>query len=299
MAAEPITVTDLNQVGRTTARDPNLPGVFITDNADMTAAVDITYDFTLINQQQQFGIVRALFVDNSSNPSEIEVSVSGSDQFFTIPATSEGYFKIDGVTNSRIRLVSLGGASDIVTVTMYNYDIPGVVWYRTSTSNPTVTIPDGNDVAEGATTAVAYNSSTGAANGTVVGLLKGIFVRVFGNGLQADAAVINPAASASMISLLKGLVSLSLWPATPTVTSVASALANTVIIAANANAKARVLYNASTSAINLSFGGNATTAAQITMQLAAGEKAVIDYYVGAINGAWIAVNGTMQVTEIV
>lgn len=39
-----------------------------------------------------------------------------------------------------------------------------------------VTIADGADVAEGATTAVAYSDATGATAGTVVGLLKGNYV---------------------------------------------------------------------------------------------------------------------------
>jgi len=38
-----------------------------------------------------------------------------------------------------------------------------------------VTIADGADVAEGATTAAAYTDTTGAAAGTVVGLLKGLY----------------------------------------------------------------------------------------------------------------------------
>ena len=41
-----------------------------------------------------------------------------------------------------------------------------------------VTIADGADVAEGATTATAYSDGTGAAAGTVVGLLKGAFVKL-------------------------------------------------------------------------------------------------------------------------
>src|SRR5262249_41669914 len=41
-----------------------------------------------------------------------------------------------------------------------------------------VTVADGADVAEGATTATAYADGTGAAAGTVVGLLKGAFVKL-------------------------------------------------------------------------------------------------------------------------
>lgn len=43
-----------------------------------------------------------------------------------------------------------------------------------------VTIADGADVAEGATTAAAYTDQTGAASGTVVGLLKGVYAALRG-----------------------------------------------------------------------------------------------------------------------
>lgn len=47
-------------------------------------------------------------------------------------------------------------------------------------SGGAVTIADGADVAEGATTAAAYTDQTGAASGTVVGLLKGLYTAVKG-----------------------------------------------------------------------------------------------------------------------
>lgn len=57
-----------------------------------------------------------------------------------------------------------------------------------------VTIADGADVAEGATTATAYVDGTGAAAGTVVGLLKGLYVLiaslVVGVVLKAGSAII-------------------------------------------------------------------------------------------------------------
>lgn len=54
------------------------------------------------------------------------------------------------------------------------------------------TIADGADVAEGATTATAYTDRTGAANGTVVSLLKGLFTGFVGNVASGTADSGNP-----------------------------------------------------------------------------------------------------------
>lgn len=56
-----------------------------------------------------------------------------------------------------------------------------------------VTIADGADIAEGATTATAYTDRTGAAAGTVVSLLKGLFANgITGNVATATADSGNP-----------------------------------------------------------------------------------------------------------
>lgn len=63
-----------------------------------------------------------------------------------------------------------------------------------------VTIADGADVAEGATTATAYTDNTGAAAGTVVGLLKGLF-SIFRTSGSALATVANQSTASEGIGL--------------------------------------------------------------------------------------------------
>ncbi len=60
-----------------------------------------------------------------------------------------------------------------------------------------VTIADGADVAEGATTAAAYTDQTGAASGTVVGLLKGLYAAIRGTLTTSGTVVGNVAAGAT------------------------------------------------------------------------------------------------------
>lgn len=134
------TVTNANLVGRLSVPDPNLPNAFATYNVDFSVAASIEFDFTVINQQQVLGVIKGMFIDNSSNPNEVTVSVSNTDQYFTVPAYAEGVFKIDAQINSRIKLETDGGASDQVTVTFYNREVAPSVWYRYGAINKDIAL---------------------------------------------------------------------------------------------------------------------------------------------------------------
>ena len=138
--AEPITITDLTQAGRLLTPDPNQPRVFVTYNGEFSSAADVTLDFTIVNQQGVFGVPRAIFVDNGSNPSEVEVSVTNTDQYFTVPPFAQGVFKIDAQLQSKINFVTDGGATDKVTITLYNWEVAPSVWYRFGAFNKDVPV---------------------------------------------------------------------------------------------------------------------------------------------------------------
>lgn len=358
--SDPITVTNLTQVGRINAPDPNQPRVFITYNADFTANADITLDFTIVNQQQVYGIPRALFIDNGSNPNEVEVSISQTDMFFTIPAYAEGYFKLDAAQNSRINFVTTGGATDKVTITVYNYEIPPNVWYKFGafdTGKPVKvegTQPKGTDMdtadnnypvyAAGADNAgilrPLLTDNTGrliivgsGAGGQVFGPdadgvpptqppvlnagFDGVNVQTFltdaggrqsikiedgldiAQGAVADAAVTNPAASGSVIALLKGLLTFLGFSSTSTRSSVAAAATDTLILAANANRKVATIYNDSVEILYLGLGTTAAATNNFTTQVAAGGYyEVPSKYTGQIRGIWAAASGNARVTEV-
>lgn len=144
-----ITVTNLHQAGRSTAPDAKSPRISYNYNADFSQPSDIEFDLTLVDQLNIFGIIRSLFVDNGSSPSPIEVSVSGTDQFFTVPAYAQGNFVINAADKSKIRMVTEGGASDQVTVTIYNYEVSPCVWYSYGTINFNLVLPTQGSMAEG------------------------------------------------------------------------------------------------------------------------------------------------------
>lgn len=132
---DPITINALLQTGRLTEIDSKTGKVFSSFNLDFAAAANYIIDFSVQSQGQTFGACKSMFLDNSSNPTEVEVLVQGTDQFFVIPANSIGYYQIDATAASRINLVTDGGATDKVTVTFYNWERAPVVWYKFGTFN--------------------------------------------------------------------------------------------------------------------------------------------------------------------
>ena len=135
LMVDSINVSDLTVAGRIDKPDPNNGQVAIQKNLDMSNASSFSIDFNAVNQQQTIGVIRTLFADNTSNPSEIVVDALGTGQRFTIPAYSEGYFPIISRLNAGIVLTTAGGATSRVGVTFFNYDIPAVVWYKYGAAN--------------------------------------------------------------------------------------------------------------------------------------------------------------------
>jgi len=85
---------------------------------------------------------------------------------------------------------------------------------------------------------------------------------------------------------------------TPTRTSVASAMATTTLLAANANRLGATVFNNSTANLYLALGAGAGTT-NFTIKLAAGAYYPIPFgFTGIISGIWDAVNGNALVTEL-
>lgn len=335
-----ITISDLKQVGRLTVPDPNLPPVYVTHNADFSSAADIELDFTTLNQQQQFGVPRSLFIDNGSNPEEVEISVSQTDQFFTVPPFAQGVFKLDAAINSRIRFVTAGGATDQVTITVYNHIVPPSVWYRFGTFNNDKPIMAEGTMATGANVAAADANNPVYIGGLnySTGLFRPVSVNdsgqigidnlnvtiggVYGSETLGAApvnpgvltAVLNSAGNVTNLQLnaegeilvsdadvdaeLNALNTKAAPPSTGTISTVASAITDTVILAANANRKGCIIFNDSASPLNLALS-NVNATLSFSIQIAAGSSFVLSKgdYTGIIKGAWEVADGSARITE--
>lgn len=126
---DPISVNVLNIIGRVTEQDKQTGRVFAIYNADWSTANAYAFQFGVQSQGQTFGVVKAVKIDNGSNPENVEVAVSGTDDFFTVPSFSIGIYTLNANAGSTVILTSQGGATDLCTVTFYNYEVAPVVWY--------------------------------------------------------------------------------------------------------------------------------------------------------------------------
>jgi len=130
MATEPVSITEFLQVGRGDRATTQIGPVTLSYTANFSAASSLRFDFSVVRNTQQFGVPKAMFVDNSSSPNEVEVLVSGTDQFFTVPPRAQGTFTLDANIQSTITLTTDGGASDLVSISFYNHERMPCVWYR-------------------------------------------------------------------------------------------------------------------------------------------------------------------------
>lgn len=328
---DPIVVNALNIVGRVTVRDPNLGNTYALYNADFSSATSLALQFGNQSQGQIFGTVKSMFVDNGTNPSAVDVQVQGSDQFFTIPAYSIGYYTIDANSGSTIILTTVGGATDLCTITFYNWERAPVVWYSFGAFNTDRPIKAQGTMEEGDTVASEAFKDPVYIGGIdrATGLFRGVSVDAQGRldfastvtigavtisdggdvaqGSTTDAAITNPATNGTVVSYLRGM--LTQWaalftrltsPPGATVTTPASAITNVLILASNASRKGATIYNNSTQVLRLLLdAGDAAVTWSVEVQPQGSVSLGNGDYTGEINGAWIAANGTAQVTEFV
>lgn len=83
-------------------------------------------------------------------------------------------------------------------------------------------------------------------------------------------------------------------------TSVTSAAADTLILAANTQRRGCAITNDSTATLKLSLGTNAASATAFTVSIAAAGYYEVPFgYSGQIRGIWSAAYGAARVTEVV
>lgn len=341
---DPVRINASNLVGRQTEpSNVNIKPMNISFNADFSAAATIIFDLGGFNQKDIFGgPVRSLFMDNSSNPNEVGVYVQGSDQYFTVPAYAEGVFSVDAVLNTQIEFTTIGGADDLVTITVYNWEKPPSVWYRYGAVSKDVPLkmqgaqPSGTDMDN----PTEFNNPVyvgGAEDGTdilrplnvdatgrlrVVGAAAGgsvfgpndiattpteapIFVSGIDNNGDIKALEFNaddeiPVHDQGVIDAIGALDPSATAPDTGNITTVASSLANTVILAANANRKGAMIYNNSSQNLRLALANvDATVSFSLVLPPTSSFTLNNGDYTGVIRGCWEVVNGDARVTEFV
>lgn len=220
-----IPFTDIYQAGRFQATD--IPGDRITlgANLDFTGGSETSYslDINLRNQQLVFGKLKTVYIDNGDGINEVVVKVSQTLHKFACPAGAQGFFIISGDDTSRLEISSSGSATAFTNILFFNYDLPPIVWYKLgSPTNVTnvVSVQGANSPGTDMDTATDTNPfpiagvqddgilrylKTNASRELSINVADGSDVT---QGAKADAAVTNPATAASIVAILKGLLTL-------------------------------------------------------------------------------------------
>ncbi len=125
-----IPVSDLAFRGKIKSVNPQFGRALCGVDLNYTSPATYLIDFTLLQQAMVFDLPRCMFVDNTVNPSPIDVYLEQTGQYFPVPPYSAGYFPIASMENARVRMISAGGVAgnDVCYVAFYNYDIPPIVW---------------------------------------------------------------------------------------------------------------------------------------------------------------------------
>lgn len=206
----------------------------VTFNIDFTG-VGSSYLLNLTSQQQAqlIGVPRTLFIDNSSNPNNVVVNVGVTNQQFEAPPYSNGFYTLASAPGAGlITLTSQGGATSVGNVAVFDYVIAPFVW-----------------------------TNVPSAGGSAVTIADGASVTL---GTKADAAVVNPAASATEMAVLKGILTEALIlvkPAvvyTQTVVTLVAGVSNN-FLAANANRRALRWMNVGLNPCTVAPGAGAVT----------------------------------------
>lgn len=148
------------------------PAIFAAD-IDFAIAEEYIFDFTTLQQAEQFAAPQTLYLDNSVNPKEIEVNVSDTGQFLVCPPFSVGYFFIFTQENSVVSIKSDGGVlnGEKCYAAFYTLAIPPAVWngFAPLVDGARVTLIGVDGVTNmSATNPIIVGGSTGAPSNTPV-----------------------------------------------------------------------------------------------------------------------------------
>lgn len=269
--ADPIRINALNQVGRASVLQQEPAPVFYNYGADFALASNLVFDFKSINQGAIFGVPKSCFVDNGTNPSNVDVIVSITGQTFTVPAYAQGYFTINANISSEISFITDGGANDKCNITIYNYDVAPNVWYTFGTFNfdkPLATygtIQDGADIATAPNNEPVYQGGIDRATGKLEGISVDATGRVNVNVPTPLTVSVNNQPARQGAYTNRSIAALS--------------GASEVLMPANANRRILVINNVSANkvAVNLT-GGAAVIDSNGSITIAAGGSLILDTY---------------------
>lgn len=231
---------------------------------DVSAAVT-TVDLGLLLNEEILSNVQAIFIDNSDGLNPVTIESSLTKHRIIIPGGWQYVGPFLFANDQKMEATRADAGT--LRVFLFNMPHPVAAWPATNAAaSETVvaTIADGADVSQGA---------------------------------KADAAVIDPTASASVIALLKGILSVQ-KSGTATPANVAGSAASVALFVSNPAAEVRTIFNDSAAVLNVNFGAAASAVAFVAQLQPGGYYELPQpLYTGAVNGIWSSAVGSARVME--
>lgn len=97
---------------------------------DFTAAAVIPIDLTIAEQEGRFRFVQAVYIDNSTNPSPLSLTVGLTQQVVTMPAYSQGYLPLLCPNPAKLSasLPIVGAGNNATIIQFLNFPVPLATW---------------------------------------------------------------------------------------------------------------------------------------------------------------------------
>lgn len=269
------------------------------------SAVPLEVDFRFIELDGESFTPSGVFIDNSQGTGDLVITIRGILGYSIVcPAGARLQTQYPAPMNQQVSITGQGQAD----ITFVNFPVIPFQQEGAVTLGA-VTIADGGDVAEGATTdppaAAPFTDPYTAisllkylASQTVVdsGALTDIEANT--NGAWTELLLQTPDIDAIRVSNA-ALLTIETSPAASTFASVALTGASQVILASNANRKGCVIVNDSVNILKLLCNASAASGTNFTAQLNPGDSFSLSpgEYTGEIRGISSVASGNARVTE--
>jgi len=281
---------------------------------DLTSVDTLDLDLGYLVQQNLIDFLSGVYVNLLDEDEDLTFYNNISRQSFTAFRGTVGFYPFMLPDTPVVTITSTGNLNAINTLILYNIPFVPFIWPPSAGAvEANVHIGDGDDVAEGSITDDPYTDVTGAADGTVIGLLKGLFVSGFAWVVAQGAALagvkgglIQGASSTNAPAYVNAKVNpfsldldghLRIKQKSPTLTGGVLALtgASQTLVAAGAGMEKVIFQNPIGNApVTLDFAGAAVVAGAGFVQQAGGS---IILEPGALNG--ITIIGTAGQSVII
>lgn len=155
-----------NQIATLNALVPPEGPKAIYTSLDFTTLNTNIVDFTLAVSQGKITAIQSIWVDNSSNPQPLQITVQGTQQVITCPAGAQGTFPVIAANRPKFTCVTNGTL--VVNIIWLNVPIPANLWYPNQGSASVASAAVAHSIATGGTAQFVWTAGHAPSGGALI-----------------------------------------------------------------------------------------------------------------------------------